>query len=266
VLPDARANAGKHLVMLNTATAPFDDVNARLALAYATDQRAFIRDAGVGEVEPADSPISAASKWHTTSGYPQFDPVKARALVTQVKQEHKGQFSFTIRGWPDAAARKQLQVLQRQWEAVGMDVSIQIGDNDKMMVWAVTGSYQATMWRQFDAPDPMVDTMWFNPALSKDPPGWSLNHARVTDPQIDDGISDLMAATDDGTKQDAWARIQARLGADCPYIWLYQAKGGVVARTHVVNLTRWTLPDGAPGLDLGSGVHPLYQVWLRAPR
>jgi peptide/nickel transport system substrate-binding protein len=263
VFADPKANAGKYLAMLNTMAPPFDDPNARLALAYATDQQAFIRDTNAGDVLAIDSPISPTSRWYVNSGYPRFDPIKARALVDQVKQKHKGQFAFTIRGWPDAIARVQLQALKKQWEAVGIDVTIEIGDNDKMMIWAVTGNYQATLWYQFDAPDPVIDSTWFNPSLAKKPPGWSLNFARVTDPQISSGISDLMSTTDDLQQKTAWGMIQLRLGALCPYIWLYQVKSGVIARTQVVNVTKWTLPDGAPGLDLGGGAHPLHQVWLR---
>jgi peptide/nickel transport system substrate-binding protein len=263
VFADPKANAGKYLAMLNTTVAPFDDIDARLALAYATDQQAFIRDTGAGDVEAIDSPISPGSKWYVSTGYPRYDPDKARQLVAQVKQRHKGQFAFTIRGWTDGIARAQLQALERQWKAVGIDVDVEVGDNDKMMIWAVTGNYQATLWYQFDAPDPTIDSTWFNRALAKKPPEWSLNFARVTDPQINTGIADLMSTVDERQQKTAWGMIQLRLGALCPYIWLYQVKSGVIARTQVVNVTKWTLPDGAPGLDLGGGAHPLHQVWLR---
>jgi peptide/nickel transport system substrate-binding protein len=264
VFADPKANAGKYLVMLNTTAPPFDDVNARLALAYATDQQAFIRDTAAGEVLPVDSPISPTSKWYVNSGYPRYDPAKARSLVDQVKKKHGGKFSFTVRGWPDAISHVQTQVLKRQWQAVGIDVDVAIDENDKMMIWAVTGNYQATLWYQFDAPDPAIDSTWFNPALSKKPPDWSLNFARITDPQIGTGITDLMSTTDDRQQMTAWGMIQLRLGALCPYIWLYQVKSGVIATTQVVNVTKWTLPDGTPGLDLGGGAHPLHQVWLRS--
>jgi len=264
VFADPRANAGKYLTMLNSMAPPFDDVNARLAVAYATDQKAFIRDTGAGEVEAIDSPISPTSKWYVPTGYPRFDPEKAKALVAQVKQKNKGQFKFTIRGWEDEISKVQLKVLQNQWKAVGMDVDVEIAENDKMLIWAVTGEYQATLWYQFDAPDPAIDSTWFNPSLAKKPPEWSLNFARVTDPTINSAIGDLMSTTDDRQQMTAWGMIQLRLGALCPYIWLYQTKSGVIARTQVVNVTKWTLPDGAPGLDLGGGAHPLTQVWLRS--
>lgn len=264
VFANPKANAGKYLVMLNLMAAPFDDNDARLALAYATDQRAFIRDTGAGDVEPVDSPISPGSKWYVNSGYPTYDPARARMLVQAVKKRHKGKFSFTIRGWPDEIATRQLHVLAEQWKDVGIDANVEVVDNDKLMIWAVTGDYQATLWYQFDSPDPAIDSTWFNPELAKAPPEWSLNFARVTDPQVNAGIGDLMTTTDDLQQKTAWGIIQLRLGALCPYIWLYQTKSGVIARTKVVNVTKWTLPDGAPGLDLGGGAHPLQQVWLRA--
>jgi len=263
VFADPKANAGKYLAMLNTTAPPFDDQNARLALAYATDQRAFIRDTGAGDVDPADSPISPGSKWYTDSGYPRYDPARAKALVAKVKQKNKGQFSFTTRGWPDAISAVQHKVLKDQWTAVGIDVNTEIVENDKMMIWAVTGNYQATLWYQFDSPDPAIDSTWFNPALAKKPPEWALNFSRINDSVIGSSISDLMSTTDDRQQKTAWGMIQLRLGSLCPFIWLYQVKSGVIARTQVVNVTKWTLPDGARGLDLGGGAHPLHQVWLR---
>jgi peptide/nickel transport system substrate-binding protein len=263
VFADPRANAGKYLVMLNTTGAPFDDINARLALAYATDQGKFIHDTNAGDVEAVDSPISPNSKWYTSPSYPHFDPNKARELVTQVKKAHGGKFSFTVRGWPDEISRVQLEALKSQWQAVGIDANVEIVDNDKMMIWAVTGNYQATLWYQFDSPDPAIDSAWFNPAMAKKAPEWSLNFTRITDPTLNTSISDLMGTTDERQQKTAWGMIQLRLGALCPYIWLYQVKSGVIARTQVVNLTKWTLPDGTPGLDLGGGAHPLYQAWVR---
>jgi peptide/nickel transport system substrate-binding protein len=263
VFADPKANAGKYLVMLNMMAAPFDDINARLALAYATDQQAFIRDTGAGDVKAVDSPISPDSKWYVSSGYPHYDLDRARELVDQVKAKNNGDFSFTIRGWPDEISRIQLEVLQEQWRSVGIDVNVEIADNEKMLIWAVTGDFQATLWYQFDAPDPTIDSTWFNPSLAKRPPEWSLNFARVTDPQIKSAIGDLMMTTDERQQKTAWGMIQIRLGALCPYIWLYQSKSGVIARRQVVNVTNWVLPDGTPGLDLGGGAHPLHQVWLQ---
>jgi hypothetical protein len=61
----------------------------------------------------------------------------------------------------------------------------------------------------------------------------------------------------------AMALFQQRLAADVPAIWLYHERRVIIANKHIVNLTKHQLPDGAKGLDLNQGAHPLYQVWRR---
>ncbi len=263
ILSDPRGESDEQFVMLNTQAPPFDDIDARRALAYATDKQAVIDAMTNGFNEPADGPYAPSSTWYVDAGYPQFDQAKARDLVAQVKARHNGQFSFTLAGvaTPELATGQQL--LQQQWAAVGIDATISTQEQTAMIVQVVSGNYQAVNWQQFGAPAPTMEGAWWSPELATAPPSFSLNFSRIKDEQIGVAQKQERAATDDKVRHDAVALLQKRLAADVPFVWLFHQKIGVIASPRVVNVANYTLPDGDKGLDLDEGAHPLYQIYLR---
>jgi len=262
VFSDQKSETPERFVQLNTMAPPFDDVDARRALAYATDKDTYNDVIAGGLNELANGPFPTSSPWFVDSGYPQFDPEKAKELVQTVKARHGGTFSFVLSGVVDTTNQQQLQVLQQQWVSVGMDVQIDLQDPAKRIINVVTGNYQSALWLQFDTPNPAMEAVWWDPAGAVPPPAFSLNFARNKDDEIGRALTKARGATDPSTFKQAMETIQKRFAVDVPYIWLYHEHGAIIASNRVVNMTRYTLPDGATGLDLMQGSHPLYQVWL----
>jgi len=250
------------MVQLNTMAAPFTDVNARLALAYATDKEAFAQEVHDGFHEVANGPIAPSSPWFSPSGYPQYDPVKAKELVDQVKAANNGEFAFKLVGADDAETRFGAQVLQEQWAAVGITATIELLPAQANIIKVISGDYQASMWGQFEAPNPYADGVWWSPELAVAPPELTLNFARNNDPEIGTALATGAATLDPDVQREQMGIVQQRLGADAPYIWLVHLRISKVANDRVVNLNRWFLPDGTPGLDQTQGAHPLFQVWM----
>ena len=250
-------------VQLNTMAPPFDDADARRALAYATDRQALIDHVLERANEQADNFEQPSSPWYAESGYPGYDQAKARELVDTVKRRHGGVFRFDLAVVPDATNLEQLQFLQQQWATVGIDATIDAQDQAKLIINVVTGNYQAVGWGQFDAPNPVLDTIWWDPDGAVAPPTFSLNFARYTSTALGDAIDGARAAPDRDTFAREMATIQRELGAGIPYVWLYRNAIGVAADRRVVNLLDHRLPGGAVGLRLNQGFHPLSQVWLK---
>jgi len=263
ILSSPRGETAESFVQLNTRQPPLDDVDARTALAYATDKKAIIDTMTGGFNEEANGPFSPASPWFRDPGYPQFDQDKARDLVKKVKAKHGGVFAITLTGAGEPQTIRLQQILQGQWAAVGIDVSLETLDQATLIIEVVTGKYQATAWSQFDAPDPSLDAVWWAPELATDPPAFSLNFARNADEKIGDALAAARGATDKDEAKQQYAIVQQRLSADVPYLWLYHHTVAIIGSPRLVNMTKYTLPDGAPGLDLNQGSHPLYQVWLK---
>jgi ABC-type transport system substrate-binding protein len=131
-----------------------------------------------------------------------------------------------------------------------------------MIINVVTGAYQAVSWQQFDAPHPNNDSVWWSSRGAYAPPTFSLNFARNGDQQIEDALNDSLGTSERGRVKRDMAIVQQRFAADVPYVWLYHSQMAIVASKRVANLVNYRLPDGAVGLDLVQGAHPLYQVWL----
>jgi ABC-type transport system substrate-binding protein len=263
IFSDPKAESRDTMVQLNTMAAPFTDVDARLALAYATDKEAFAREVHEGFHEVANGPFAPSSPWYAPSGYPQYDPAKARELVEQVKARTGTDFAFNVVGPDDAETRLGAQVLQQQWAEVGITATIELLPAAANIITVISGDYQASMWGQFDSPDPYADGVWWSPDLAVPPPEFTLNFARNLDPEIGTALATGAASPDPAVQREQMAIVQQRLGADAPYIWLVHLQISRVANDRVVNLVNWTLPDGTPGLELRQGAHPLAQVWLR---
>jgi len=259
---DSGGEMAEVFIQLNNAVAPFDDPLARRALAHATDKQVVVNEVQEGLFEPANGPYAPGSPWYAESGYPQYDPDAARALVEQVKASHGGEFRFAITGVDEPTTSRTLQLLQQQWAAVGIDVSIVTVEQAAMIIQVVTGDYQAVQWQQFDSANPLNDQAWWAPENATPPPELSLNFARYRNPAVGDALRRVRQSEDVGAQRAAMAEVQQLMGTDVPYVWLYHAQLAIIATPELVNLTRYTLPDGAAGLGLHMGAHPLHQVWL----
>jgi peptide/nickel transport system substrate-binding protein len=263
VISDSKSESRDSMVQLNTMAAPFDDLEARQALAYATDKQAFSDEVHGGFHELANGPFAPSSPWFTATDFPSYDPAKAKALVESVKAKNGGEFSFTMIGADDAETTIGAQILQEQWAAVGITATIELAPASANIISVISGGYQATMWGQFDSPNPYADGVWWSPLLAVPPPELTLNFARNDDPAIGVALEAGNASPDQDVQHQQMGVVQERLTADVPYIWLVHLRISRVANDRVVNLTRWFLPDGSPGLDMRQGSHPLAQVWMK---
>ena len=255
-------------VQTNGMAAPFDDVDARRALSYATDKQAYIEIVAGGRYEAANGPFSPSSPWYIETDYPQYDQAKAQELVDKVKAKNGGTFAFELVGPPTPDAAKAMQFLQAQWKEFGIDVTINTIEQAPLIVKILTGDYQATMWTQFDSPHPLGDSIWWHANTATEIPEFALNFARNKDERIGEALDAAREEPDPAKERELYQDVQTYLAEDNPYIWLYHTQLAIVAQPNVVNVVNYELPPNAAGeqlkgLPIQFGSHPLYQVWLR---
>jgi len=253
-------------VMINTLQPPLDTIEGRQALAYATDADYYNATLNGGLFEVAKGPFSPSSPWYTATDYPSPDANKARDLVEKVKTNNGGQFKIALVGPPTPGVQEGMQLLEQQWEAVGIDVEISTTDQLSMIVKVISGKYQAAIWQQFDSPNPLGDSVWWHPrsAFPLDSDKTSLNFARSKDDEIGKALDLARQTTDPAVEKEQYRIVQQRMNANLPYIWLYHAQVAVVADKTLVNVTKFNLPNGTRGLGVQSGVHPVWQIWRKA--
>jgi peptide/nickel transport system substrate-binding protein len=263
VFNDVSGETAEVFFQLNTAVEPFNDPDARRALALATDTRTFVDVIGQGLVEPARGPFPPSSPWYVETDYPEYDAAAAQELVDQVKARHGGQFTFTVLAPPDASGLQAIQLVQEQWRAVGIEATIESTDQATLITRVATGNYQSTIWRQFDSPHPLGDSVWWHPNTAKPIPEISLNFARNKNPAIGAALDEARETTDKAREKELYQEVQRLMAQDIPYIWLNHTQISVIAANYLVNVVNYTLPGGQKGIELYGGSHPLYQIWRR---
>src|SRR5262249_27019452 len=101
--------------MLNAGKAPFDNLDARLAVAYANDRNAFNQLLNSGVDATWDQPYAPESLgYQKDPGFPKHDPKKAEQFVNKYKHDTgQSELRFTLNSVPDteqAAAAFKSQV------------------------------------------------------------------------------------------------------------------------------------------------------------
>ena len=156
-----------------------------------------------------------------------------------------------------------MHLIQDQWAAVGVDVTVIGVKLSQMLITMMTGDFDALLYQRFDYPNPATELVLVNPAQARPLGEFTLSFSRVTDDAMGDAVDDFLHSMDDADRKEAMAVIQRRLGDLVPFLWLTHSRRHIVARRGVVNLVHRSLPDGSKGLDFLIGSHRLDQVWLR---
>jgi ABC-type transport system substrate-binding protein len=264
VFDDVSGETAEAFIQLNTMAPPFDDPDARRALALATDTETYVKVRTQGLNEPARGPFAPSSRWYADTTYPKYDKAAAEDLVEQVKARHGGTFTFRLLGGSDASSSASLQLLQAQWREVGIDAQIGLSEQAQLITDVALGNYQATAWRQFDSPHPLGDSIWWHPNTAKPIGEIALNFARNKDERIGAALDQARETPDGATEAQLYRDVQQYLAEDIPYVWLYHTQISVIAAPSLVNVVNYTLPTGQKGIELQGGSHPLYQVWRRS--
>ncbi len=211
-------------VPLNTQAPPFDNLHARLALAYATDQQQLVKELGPGIYTPANGMFAPGQLGYTAdSGYPSYDLAKAKQEVAAYTAETGKPLSFAMTATPEVAYAQQDQLLSQMWGAAGAHVTLRQIDQDDQAVEVVLGQYQAADFRLFGQPDPDADAYWWVSTSVGAPNDVSLNMSRYATSKTDADLAAGRATTDESARNKAYQAFERDMNAGIPYIWLARA-------------------------------------------
>jgi ABC-type transport system substrate-binding protein len=264
-LVEDRGEGEEGFVMLNMSKPPLDDVRVRQAIAHATDQETYNQVVDDDIPTIAKGPFKADSPWAVETDYPEFDLAEATRLIEEYEAE-VGPVAFSLGTTENPETREAVQVLQGMWQQAGMDVSITTVDQANFIGEALAGNYDANLWRQFGAPDPDVDMVWWAWKTADGEDNF-LNFARLFDERVDEALNRGRQSTDLEERRQAYADFQDLLSELVPYVWLNHSTWTVAADNDVRGITNGPLPDGSESLPIGGtgtfgGTHRLTQTWL----
>jgi peptide/nickel transport system substrate-binding protein len=247
-------NGEELYVPLNTKTAPFDNLKARQAVAYATDQATFIDTLGKGVYTPANGMFAPGQLGYSEdSGYPQFDLEKAKQLVQEYEAETGKPLEFSLLAVSEVQYAQQDQLLKSMWEAAGMKVTLDSKAQADQIIQVILGHYQAADFRLFGQPDPDSDFYWWSAGTIAPIDGISLNMARFANDATEAGLATGRQSTDQAVRNEAYQAFEKEWNANVPDVWL--------ARTDWMIASDKTVHGYLPALN-GSIASVIPKTWV----
>jgi ABC-type transport system substrate-binding protein len=226
------------MIMTNTAAEvggkpnPLANLHARLALAYATDQKAVAASVGDG-VETPTSPFSPDNPWgmpEDQNGYPGFDLDKAKQEVDAYKQETgAATLSFTLSGIPDVDTAKVMQLVQSQWKEAGIDASIESIESAAFITKVVGGDYHAALFQIYSSPDPDQNHYFWSAATAQGAGKININFTQYTTPQMEADLATGRQSGYPNVRKQAYDDLVKQINAAAVNIWLYWTPFSLVA-------------------------------------
>jgi peptide/nickel transport system substrate-binding protein len=193
-------NKGEYVaVFLNTDDNLLADKSLRQALDYAT------RKDNLGGTR-AISPIPSTSWAYNSTVKPYlYDAEKARSMINVMSAEVKNNLNIKLTTSP--ILLPQAELIQKDWQEVGVKVEIQVMSN-------IPNEYQALL-AIFDVPDdPDQYTLWHSTQTQT-------NITRYSNPRIDKLLEDGRTTVNISQRRQIYLDFQRFLLEDAPAIFLY---------------------------------------------
>jgi peptide/nickel transport system substrate-binding protein len=250
--------AEETFAMLNLTKPPFDNIHARKALAHATNRQAINDAVGGGIQKDADQPYTENERYFLEdSGYPAYDPDKAREEIAAYTAETGKPLSFTITSPSSNQQKSEAELLQAQWSAVGAQVSIEVLEQGSFLAQVFLGQFQAAMFRNFAYVNPDSNYIFWHSSYAD--PGGGINFGGLRSDAVDRALDTARATADPDLRATEIKKAVRAINEEVAFIWLYHNDWGLAANTRVGGLTApqrlgFARQDGKPWWP---------NIWLR---
>ncbi len=219
---------------LNTTDPLLKEVKIRQAIAYGIDREALIRDLFLGQAKPASS-VLPTNQWAYEPGVTtyNYDVEKAKQLLDEAGKKQTGdqpRFKLTLKTSPLSISKKVGEVLQEQMRRIGIDLTLQSLENQKLTQDIIEGNFQL-YYRIMVGGNQSTDIFKFAYHSKSMPPNGQ-NRMRYNNPKVDKLIDDALLAPQDKRKE-FYAQIQKTLADELPQIYLWYPAAITVYRARV---------------------------------
>jgi peptide/nickel transport system substrate-binding protein len=224
---------------INGVPNPFNNIHARLALTYATDQKQMATLQGT-DVATATGPWAPSSVWGSPedqNGYAGYNPDKAKAELREYEKETGAtSLTFTLIAVSGVDRARNVQALQAQWKKAGIDVDLQMMDQVSLIKQLVSSEYEAVYGPIYNYPDPDNDFPYWSSSTIKGVGSININFSLYANAQVD---HDLEVGRSDGyadQRKAAYTDMVHQLNAAAIDVWLYRTPYSLIADPNVKGL------------------------------
>jgi peptide/nickel transport system substrate-binding protein len=242
--------------MLNVSVPPFDNKNARLAIAQAIDTQLLIdvRGGGIGNL--ANGPFTEGVLGYTDdTGYPEHDVEAAQAAAAAYEEETGSPLSFVYTYVTSESGTLTAQEIQTQMAEAGIDMELRpAGDQATTINMALAGDFEAVGWRNHPGADPDTQYNWWHS-------GSPVNFGKIADDVIDGALDDGRSEADPAAREQLYVDLNKRFGSEVYNVWGSWTTWAIAYKPNVHGIRGEMLPAGANFPGLGTG-HYVHGIWL----
>jgi peptide/nickel transport system substrate-binding protein len=256
--------------LINITRPPFDDANARKAIAEGLDRTKLNQLVNDGLARLANGAFdSKVEGYLSNAGYPKFNPKDAKKLVQQYKAAHGGTFQFSYQSTTNQVSIDTARFVKSELGKVGITVNLpQPVDQPTIISQAIGGSVDAFGWRNY--PGLVGDTMyvWFYGTTS--PGGGArnpVNFNHIDDQQMNQALDQGRAEPDHAKRTQLYEQFNKAITGQYYNFWGWYTPWYIVTKPNVRGVIGPNLPDasGNAGSDKPSdvlaGYHQLLGLW-----
>lgn len=245
-------------IMSNMAKPPFDNINARLAAAYALDRNTFNQVRNLGITTVASGPFAKGSIGYLKdTGFPEYNLAKAKEYAKKYTTETGKPLEITVYSTPDASTVKSAQFIQEQVQKAGFTVHLKTVEQANLISTALDpkSDWNAMAWRNHPGGAPDLQYVWWHS-------GMPTNFGKINDPEIDRLLDEGRAEPDAAKQQTIYQDLNKRFASQAYNLWLNWTRWDVATAPDVHGIYGVDLPEGGkpfPGLATG---HPVDGMWI----
>ena len=258
---DRNAERPKVNIAFETGRAPFDRINARRAVALATDRSEILTKAFGGQGAIARGMVSDTSPWFVDHATPGRDVERAKKQVEEYTKETGLPLTFRLLVAPGTTLERVASLWRGQLAQVGIDMSIDLVEPTTLSFAAAIGQFQAILQVGFDSSNPDSYEPLFR-GIPAEQSTVSGNPTRYVNPLVTKSFADARSTADRTRQVDDYGTVQEQISIDLPYLFLVQVREVVVTSPKVRDLTNWSNGSGTGGLGQDNATVSLSQVWL----
>jgi peptide/nickel transport system substrate-binding protein len=244
---------------------PFSHASARQAFTYSIDRDTFNKLRNDGILTNASGPFApGVDGYLPDTGFPNFDPAKAKAAAAQYKQETGKDLTFTLSHTSDPDTTADAVLIQQMVKQnAGVSISLNpVADQSTLINVAIGRKYDATLWRNHPGADGDTQYVWWHcgnapPAACDNP----VNFGGFNDPTINKDFDTARSSSDPAARTAAYEGMNKQFASQLYNIWLEWVLWTVAYKPFAHGVLGPPLPDGAPPFEGLATGNPVSGIW-----
>ena len=265
-LRDQKPHGGSEgFIMLNSSVAPFDDIRARKALAYATPKQDYLTLITAGLGVSADQLFEPGSPYHNPAVKQEADmPDEAVAMAAEYCADlpencSNGKINMGymfVEG--TVVGQRSAELMEKGW-SVAFNVDFDLNNQQQHIQNAALGWYNAVAWRQFGSYRPEGDNVWL---MCRTVGFISLNWPKYCDEERDALLWEATGTTDEAIRTPLFQELAQKLHDDYLYIFLTHVQWVNSYADNVHGVCEADTPEGHRIFCPNGGVAGVRTLWL----